>query len=821
MTEIAAHAPGRARPRSRGDRVARRRASLCIRLAGVLLVAHASAGFAAERQLGYLTAPSNRPVAEIAAEIARDGLPSEQVRALAAAPPVEFELRRQFENATNGCTHLFFQQRVGGLDLVNADLAVTIDGRGRVLTLADRFVRSAEIESLSLLPTTDVRDAIREAALLLALEVTEPLVELDSQPGPERARSFSGGGIAAGRIETWLVVEDHPEYGLRLAWNLQFTESARSHSWSIDMDAHTGQLLRRVDAVRNESYRAFPSPLANPDAGERELIADPFSPMHSPDGWHRAGGASFSDTQGNNVVVSADLDGDNELTGGLRPDGGPALVFDFPLLPGVAPVDHLDASIANAFYWSNLAHDLFAAYGFDEAAGNYQRVNAGVEGFSGDPVLVDVQDGSGINNALFMGAADGSPGRMELFLWTTGGSTLEIEAPSPLAGDYPAGVAQFGPPLSGQGETFPVVAALDPVEGGGFSATDACSALTNPQAVAGKLALVDRGSCDFIVKVRNAEDAGAAGLIVANNRGDALVSMAPPDPSVGISSLFIGQTLGGQLRAEIASAADPLARLSGPTEANFIDSALDSTTILHEYAHGVTIRLAGGAQQPFCLFADQGAALGEGWSDFFALAFTSRESDSPFAARGFGSYLAGLPPTTAGIRNFPYSADLAINPQTYADISDTNQPHGAGEIWAAALWDLYWLLVQQYGFDTDLASGQGGNNLAIQLVLDGVAGLACEPTFLEARDAIVQADLARTGGQNECEIWTCFARRGLGFSASDDGGDPGSLLVSEAFDLPPGCDPVELLPEASSSTSLATGLAVLLGLVWRRRSAAR
>ena len=59
-----------------------------------------------------------------------------------------------------------------------------------------------------------------------------------------------------------------------------------------------------------------------------------------------------------------------------------------------------------------------------------------------------------------------------------------------------------------------------------------------------------------------------------------------------------------------------------------------------------------------------------------------------------------------------------------------------------------------------------GNTLMLQLVIDGMKLQPCYPTFLNARDAIILADRALTGGKNECTLWEGFASRGLGPNAS-------------------------------------------------------
>jgi extracellular elastinolytic metalloproteinase len=170
------------------------------------------------------------------------------------------------------------------------------------------------------------------------------------------------------------------------------------------------------------------------------------------------------------------------------------------------------------------------------------------------------------------------------------------------------------------------------------------------------------------------------------------------------------------------------------------DSALDSGMIVHEYAHGLTSRLTGGAADAACLDVGQSAGMAEGWSDWFALVFMAEAGDSGSDPRPFASYLAGHAPSGPGLRSHPYSTDFAVNDLTLASIATQARPHGVGEVWAAALWEVYWELVAAHGFDTDLYAGSGGNNLALQLVVDALKLQPCDPTFIEARDAVLMAE---------------------------------------------------------------------------------
>jgi len=220
------------------------------------------------------------------------------------------------------------------------------------------------------------------------------------------------------------------------------------------------------------------------------------------------------------------------------------------------------------------------------------------------------------------------------------------------------------------------------------------------------------------------------------------------------------------------------------------DSSFDSQVIIHEYGHGISNRLTGGPSNVNALDTFQSRGLGEGWSDWWAMMLTQQPTDRPNDARGFGTYLVGQSSTESGLRDFPYSFDMDVNPLTYGDIATAHDPHDVGAVWAAALWDMNWLLIGAdedaavgHGFDENLATGVGGNNLALQLVIDGLKLQPANPSFLDARDAILLADQVLTGGENQPALWTAFARRGMGFSAFDAGYSDWPN-VTEAFDMP-------------------------------------
>ena len=229
------------------------------------------------------------------------------------------------------------------------------------------------------------------------------------------------------------------------------------------------------------------------------------------------------------------------------------------------------------------------------------------------------------------------------------------------------------------------------------------------------------------------------------------------------------------------------------------DSSLSNAIIYHEFGHGVSNRLTGGAANSGALSCVQARGMGEGWSDYFGLIMTQQVGDTANDARPIGNYVLGQGQNGGGIRSFPYSFDMNINPLTLDDANTrlpVGSPHAEGEIWAQVLWDMTWLLIDGIatpdsngnptpglGYDPDLYNGTGGNNVALQLVIDGMKLQPAMPSFLDARDAIIQADVINNGGANLRAITTAFGRRGFGFSASTAGCN--STTVTAAFDLPP------------------------------------
>lgn len=537
---------------------------------------------------------------------------------LTASDLAGYVVSSQYTDQPSGVTHIYLRQTHDRLEVMNADLSINITARGEVINVSSSFIGDPQVVSGL---TSEFLIGAPQAFSELSNDLRLELAALDD-------------------AQAKLVYVPTAE-GLELAWRLNVQTIDQAHWFDAFVEADSGEPIY-VDDLSSDfaSYNVFASPLVSPNEGGRTLVVDPQDATASPFGWHDTNGvagAEFTDTRGNNASVQEDADHND--TGGVRPDAGSSLTFDFPLDTSQTPVNFQSAAATNMFFWINRLHDIHYQYGFTEAAGNFQANNYGHGGTANDPVMGDIQDGDG-GGPSFVTPPDGQSPRMQMYLNST----------------------------------------------------------VNPAR----------------------------------------------------------------------------------------DSALDNTVLIHEYGHGISERLTGGPANTSALNATQSTGMSEGWSDWWALMLTQDAADTKLAAYPVGNWYFGQGLTGGGARRFPYSFDMSVNPLTMSDYNNATtraSRHKMGEVWASALWDMNWLLVEKYGFSSDFYHGTGGNNLALQLVMDALKLQGTNPTYLEGRDAILAADLALTGGQNHAEIWTAFARRGMGVSASDGGGS-NSTSVTEAFDVP-------------------------------------
>lgn len=752
----------------------------------------------------------------------------------------EMKVSDMYTTKHNGVTHIYYQQYLNDIPVHNAIVNVNIDKNNEMLYHNTTFVS----DIASKVNTSQTQMKPEESIIYLAekLNIINPETPALLKKDNNDVYTFSQTDYSKGEIKVQTKYYAVSEDEVRLVWDVLLDDARNFDIWSSRVDALTGKVIdhenrtiycnhtdgqyhnhnascrghvtvesesQKTEATLNSmmmggSYRVYALPAESPIHGPHVIVDNPAIPAASPFGWHDADGVEgpeFTITRGNNVHAYQDGD-DDFLSSDDEPDGGADLVFDFPHAVDEEPDASIEADVTNLFYMNNMMHDITYLLGFDEASGNFQINNYGNGGAGGDNVIAHALDGSGTNNANFSLTSDGNNGNMNMFRWDTPTAGLfAVTDPSPLAGSIPNGEAGAG---WGFDESYAGVS----IEAEAAFALDAdvqlpqngCGDIVNADEVNGKVAFIYRGICEFGTKALNAQNAGAVAVVICNVPGaggdpssdgsDPISGNMGPGANgadVTIPTIAVGFQDCNSIRASI-EAGFPVTVKIEPSEEQGVDqlsSSFDNGVIAHEFGHGISGRLVGGPNTVCVSSTDE--QMGEGWSDFFALITTTRPDDLGSDPRGIGNYVDGRGNTEGrGIRRFPYSTDMAVNPQTFKDIKATTAPHPLGEVWNDMIWDMYWSMVELYGFDEDWSNTESGNHIAAKLVIDGMKMMGCQVGFINGRNAILAADMANNGGVNQCLIWEAFARRGLGFFA-DGGTIQNRNDGTENFDVRPDC----------------------------------
>lgn len=231
-------------------------------------------------------------------------------------------------------------------------------------------------------------------------------------------------------------------------------------------------------------------------------------------------------------------------------------------------------------------------------------------------------------------------------------------------------------------------------------------------------------------------------------QGDLVRTRVHPGVVFGTANMFSAPIDGGQ----------PVMNL-GLVAGTNRHTALDSTVVFHEFMHSVTNRLVGGAQHLRPLVAPQSRSMGEGWGDYIACTINSVVI--------VGNWVLN---NTGGFRNFPYDSsfpdnfgNLGTGRYTMTGEGGRVAVHNIGEIWCATLMEM---------------NRNIGATLGVQLVVDALKLSPSNPSFLDMRDAILEALHNKhlvdqlTFSQHAAfrhGIWLAFAKFGMGIHAKSNG----------------------------------------------------
>jgi trimeric autotransporter adhesin len=363
----------------------------------------------------------------------------------AAGSVREARVTREDVTAHSGMTTLVWNQQLDDIPLYKTIFKANVTKNGELITVSSHFLpdpaaaagkQADERQAQIAKPAVDVANAITLAAASVSDEVPAAAVQAQSDPeGAERKQRFTAQKLSDTTAQlTWMPMSAD---SLKLAWDVTTFSLAQNEMFRIVVDAESGEVLSRTSLTADISpatYRVYadsaslqpfdspmpfspghstPSSVQPPEVPRQLITTQAENTTASPDGWVPDGGTT---TLGNNVQAHTDTNADN-IADLPRPTSA-TRNFDFPVNFTQSPTLYKDALVTQLFYMNNWIHDKMYALGFTEASGNFQTNNFGRGGLGNDAVQADAQDGSGTNNANFSTPPDGSPGRMQMFLWT-------------------------------------------------------------------------------------------------------------------------------------------------------------------------------------------------------------------------------------------------------------------------------------------------------------------------------------------------------------------------------------------------------------------
>ena len=737
-------------------------------------------------------------------------------------------------DVAGGGSIIQFEQRVHGIEVFRARTSVLLDADRNLVSIANGLAPASTITGLGKAPSFKLPGEAAVANAYAARAGVKLGSDAVRDMGPQG--DFRGYAVTAprGALQILHATAKQVYYpnGNRLepAYYVEFLARAprsnENQGWGIVVSAKDGTSLYQTSLTQQDvfNYRVWAAATGNkipmdgpvvdstPYPGSVPNKAPPVFAMPvmvAMEGFNKnpAGVAdpwlapSATVTFGNNVEAYSDRnqfvddagatrnDGYNE--GGTALDGGydfradltSALTFDRTYNTALAPnasVNQIKAAITQIFYTTNWLHDYWYDSGFKEADKNAQRDNFARGGVGGDPLHAEAQDsadsGQG-NNANMSTFSDGTPPRMQMYVWNGLPNRQITTTPTPtLTFADGIGAASFGP------QTFTDVTGVAVLANDGTAPTsDGCEPLTG--TTLNRIIVIDRGICPFVVKVANAVTAQAAGVIIVNNAaGNAPVNPGGADPTIAdMPVLGVSLENGAPLKAAIAAGTITIHMTRG-VEAQ-LDGTIDNTIVAHEWGHYLHHRLV------LCGSQSCGG-MSEGWADFNAAMMVVKEGDT------FGTNVypmaqyatAGLSQNFGyfGIRRAPYSEAHGKNPFTFGHIrqmatlptgvqlapagADMSEVHNVGEIWAQTLFQAYIKLLAVGPTSTPARTFEESKRRMADYVVAGMKGAPPEPTFTEQRDAILRP--IYTAGKTDpgrmadfIALTQGFADRGLGSGA--------------------------------------------------------
>jgi Zn-dependent metalloprotease len=426
---------------------------------------------------------------------------------------------------SQGITHTAYQQIYQGIPVFAAILQSHVDASGALTAMNGVFVPDISVNTT---PAFSANDAAQRA-------IGEVMANPPQNEVTGASLDVSGVSAKAATLYVYRdgLIQDVPGPNL-LVYEVEVTNG--SSVWEkVYLDAHSGKVVNRISQVHDVLFRrlfeqntgnqvwqegdAFPGSLNQDQQNIVDFSGDSYYHFFNAFGRdsYDGGGAEMQSVNNDPTIACPNANWNGATTNYCN---------------GVTSDDVVAHEWGHAY--TQFTHDLI--YQWQSGA-----LNESYSDIWGE--TVDMLNGKGTDSPAPLRTVNACTTHMPPV------PQLTINSPASIAGTYAAGAAQFGPSLAVVSPTGNVVVADD----GTAPGSDACTSLVNGAAMNGNIALVDRGTCAFTIKVKNAQNAGAIGVIVADNVPGPVAGMAGSDPTITIPSLRVTLTTGNLIKGELAN----------------------------------------------------------------------------------------------------------------------------------------------------------------------------------------------------------------------------------------------------------------------------
>jgi len=431
-----------------------------------------------------------------------------------------------------GGTHITHKQVYQGVPVYGAALKTHFDAAGNLTVANGTFIPGIAVNPS---PSRSAADSVATAVAKVKADLGRAAKLSSSQPTLVIYREGLAQGVPGANHLAWLV-----EVGNRV--------DVRDF---VFVDAHSGKVIEKIAGIHeSKNRRAYDGMGVDPAPGPNY----PSSPF-----WVEGNGFPTGNIEADNMIAASSeiydlfknafgrdsFDGKGATMDSIfnRGNGCPNASWNGTFIsfcPGTTTDDVTAHEWGHAY--TEYTHGLIYAW----QPGALNEAYSDIWGET-----VDRLNGRGTDTP----DAARSAGACTVF---TNAPKISITAPAAIAGvKEDVGTAAFGP------QTFNLNGTVVGVEVGSTSA--ACAALP-ANSLTGKIAFIDRGTCGFGIKAKNAELAGAIGVIIGNNQGGNTIQNMAAAAGVTnlIPSLSVTQNDGTAIKAQLAATTVTVALVRGP-----------------------------------------------------------------------------------------------------------------------------------------------------------------------------------------------------------------------------------------------------------------